>query len=391
MNVLEEFLSPLMGSLGEFAPQFVGALVVLLIGWLVAHLVGRGVRKLIALSGVSERLGSAGDEAGERLRIEDIVGRFAYYLVLFFVLVFVLNSLGYGAVLDPVKAMYDSLLSAVPNLIGAVFIGFIGYVVASIVASLAEMGGEGLERLMARGGITGIDVSRILHIVVFVLVFAPALLAAFEKLDMAIVSEPATQMLRDLLAAIPKVLAAAVILLVAFVAGRIVSHLTTQVLAGVGADDLPARLGTAGLFQRTSFSTVAGHLVFVFIMLTASVTAAERLEFALLSNALGQVLTFAGSILVGLVILAVGQWLAGLAYRGLTEAGSSLAPVVRFAILGLVLAMGLKAMGLADDIVNLAFGLTLGALAVAFALAFGLGGREAAGAQVSAWLERSRH
>ena len=46
--------------------------------------------------------------------------------------------------------------------------------------------------------------------------------------------------------------------------------------------------------------------------------------------------------------------------------------------MGLVLAMGLRAMGIADSIVNLAFGLTLGSVAVAFALAFGLGGRQPA-------------
>ena len=50
--------------------------------------------------------------------------------------------------------------------------------------------------------------------------------------------------------------------------------------------------------------------------------------------------------------------------------------------------MGLRAMGIADSIVNLAFGLTLGAIAVAFALAFGLGGREAAGRLMSRWLDK---
>ena len=67
-----------------------------------------------------------------------------------------------------------------------------------------------------------------------------------------------------------------------------------------------------------------------------------------------------------------------------------LAGIARFAILGLVLAMGLRAMGLADDIVNLAFGLTLGAIAIAVALSFGLGGREAAGKQMEHWLGRLR-
>jgi hypothetical protein len=52
--------------------------------------------------------------------------------------------------------------------------------------------------------------------------------------------------------------------------------------------------------------------------------------------------------------------------------------------------MGLREMGLAADIVNLAFGLTLGAIAVAFALSFGLGGRDAAGRQMDAWLSKLR-
>ena len=47
-------------------------------------------------------------------------------------------------------------------------------------------------------------------------------------------------------------------------------------------------------------------------------------------------------------------------------------------------------MGIADDIVNLAFGLTLGSVAIAVALSFGLGGREAAGRQMEFWLSKLR-
>ena len=53
--------------------------------------------------------------------------------------------------------------------------------------------------------------------------------------------------------------------------------------------------------------------------------------------------------------------------------------------------MGLRAMGIADDIVNMAFGLILGAVAVAFAVSFGLGGREAAGKQMEYWLSNLRN
>ncbi len=92
-------------------------------------------------------------------------------------------------------------------------------------------------------------------------------------------------------------------------------------------------------------------------------------------------IAFGANIILGAIILFIGFWLAniiaGVVER--SEQGSQfLANIVRVLIMGLVLAMGLKAMGIADSIVNLAFGLTLGAVAVAFALSFGLGGQEAA-------------
>jgi hypothetical protein len=97
-------------------------------------------------------------------------------------------------------------------------------------------------------------------------------------------------------------------------------------------------------------------------------------------------------VLLGLVIFVVGYWLANLAATAIQRANRDdsvgLARIAKVAILGLVIAMGLRAMGVADDIVNLAFGLVLGAVAVAVALAFGLGGREAAGAVARRWAEQ---
>ena len=103
---------------------------------------------------------------------------------------------------------------------------------------------------------------------------------------------------------------------------------------------------------------------------------------------------FGGDVLLGAVILAIGFWLATLVHTAIArssgEHAQNLARIARLAILGLVIAMGLRAMGIADDIVNLAFGLTFGAVAVAVALSFGLGGREAAGRQMEYWLSKLR-
>jgi uncharacterized protein HemX len=64
--------------------------------------------------------------------------------------------------------------------------------------------------------------------------------------------------------------------------------------------------------------------------------------------------------------------------------------IVRFAIIGVFIAFGLHTMGIAQDIVTMAFGAILGAIAIAFALAFGLGGREAAGKQMEHFFEKMR-
>ena len=120
----------------------------------------------------------------------------------------------------------------------------------------------------------------------------------------------------------------------------------------------------------------------------------HRLGFVRMADLVSAFTQFGGSVLLGSVMIAVGFWLSNLAYEAIVRVygnrSLAIANVARFAILGLVIAMGLREMGLAEDIVNLAFGLTLGAIAVAVALSFGLGGREAAGRQMEHWLSRWR-
>jgi hypothetical protein len=124
------------------------------------------------------------------------------------------------------------------------------------------------------------------------------------------------------------------------------------------------------------------------------VEAANRLGFYQVRDVVTLFIKFGGDVLLGGLILVIGFWLANIAYNAIAKASgprsAGLARVAQIAILGLVIAMGLRAMGIADDIVNLAFGLTLGAVAVAVALSFGLGGREAAGKQMEYWLSKLR-
>ena len=105
---------------------------------------------------------------------------------------------------------------------------------------------------------------------------------------------------------------------------------------------------------------------------------------------LAQVTALGSKVIFGTLIIVVGIFLArivaNLVGSGTGEGGFG-QTIVRYAIIALFTAIGLTFMGLADQIVMMAFGLILGAAAVATALAFGLGGRDAAARVLERWSE----
>ncbi len=105
-------------------------------------------------------------------------------------------------------------------------------------------------------------------------------------------------------------------------------------------------------------------------------------------------LVFAGKVIIGLIITMIGVYLANLAAKTIQASKAAqahlLATAARIAIIGLAASMALGHLGLAENIINLAFGILLGSLAVGAALAFGLGGREAAARKLEEWLRKGR-
>jgi hypothetical protein len=94
---------------------------------------------------------------------------------------------------------------------------------------------------------------------------------------------------------------------------------------------------------------------------------------------------------LGLIIFAIGIFLANLAYKAVMTSGKAQAKILalaaQIAILVFASAMALLQMGVANDIINLAFGLLMGAIAIAVALSFGLGGKEIAAREIEKWLQ----
>jgi hypothetical protein len=140
-------------------------------------------------------------------------------------------------------------------------------------------------------------------------------------------------------------------------------------------------------------SKMVGSGVFIAIVIFGLMEAFRQLNFAYGSRIMAEVLTLFGQVVFGAIIIAAAVAIAQLIAKTIKAGGGAgaefTASLTRIAIIVLGTAIGLRFMGLADDIINLAFGLILGAIAVAFALAFGLGGREPAGKVVQRLLGKA--
>ncbi|MCP5097305.1 MAG: mechanosensitive ion channel, partial [Chloroflexi bacterium] len=199
------------------------------------------------------------------------------------------------------------------------------------------------------------------------------------------ISEPATRMLTTIINVIPSIAGAIIVLVVSYYIGKLVGNLVADLLKGVGVDSWPEKLGLNYTGSRT-VSELIGYLILVGVMLFATLSAAELLGSAFLTDILATFIGFTGQVVLAVIIFAIGLYLANLARNVIVSTGGNranfTANVARVAILVLAGAMGLRQLGVADDIVNLAFGIMLGALGIAAALAFGLGSREVAGREV---------
>lgn len=389
MEYLTNLSNTFSERIGSILPGILGALLVLIIGLIIAGGVRKLVTRLFKKTNIDERLGS---KISADFNLGKFIATLAYYLIVIFVLLLVLDLMGVKNVLEPLQNMLNDFLSYIPNIVAGGIIGFVGYILAKLASEGVGFIANSLEKISDRAGFTGqINLTNIVKQIVFLFVFIPILIIALDALKMDAISEPASEMLGTMMSSIPRILAAAIILAVFYIVGRYIVSIVVELLQNLGADNFAKNMGLGSMLgENTSISKLIGNIAFFFLMFAGIMSAVEKLEMTQISEILNQVFQISGKIFFGLIIMAIGNYVATLAGNAMSksESNKGLASIVRFAVLGIFVAISLHTMGIAESIVNLAFALTLGAVAVAFALSFGLGGREAAGKQMDKFFDR---
>lgn len=401
LTIITEPLNQLLVQLFLYAPRVLGAAILLLIAWIVASLMRAVVTRGLRLARVDDLLRRAGEEDSGRPLL-DALGDVVFWLVIVVFLPAVLGALALEGLLTPVQGAIDQVLGFLPNIFAAALILIVGWLVARIVQRIvtALLAGVGTDRFSAQVGLARVlgeqRLSALLGLLVYALILIPVLIAALDALRLVALTGPATNMLAIVLQALPSIFGAALLLILAYVIGRIVAGLATNLLAGLGFDRVPARLGMTRTPEpggRTP-SEIVGYLILVVIMLFATIEGFRLLGFTLVSELVAQFLVFGAQVAVGLVIFALGLFLADVAADAIRgsriDRSGLLATAARISIVVLASAMALRQMGLAPEIVNLAFGIVLGAIAIAAAIAFGFGGRDIAAEELRDWVRQAK-
>ena len=419
LTAVSQPLNTFLTQITSFLPRLAAALIWLGIAWVLATVAKMAVSRVMRTFSVDERLNQeVGTASTERpLLLSDTVANALYWFIFLLFLPLILEALQLQQALLPVNNLLNQILAAIPKILEAVLIGFVGWLLAMVVRRIVTnlLAAAGADGLGARFGISrtsgGQSLSWIVGTIVYVLILIPTAIAALNALDIQAISQPAVAMLNDILSAVPKIFTAALILAVAYILGRWIGDLVTNILRGIGFNNVFSWLGVqpkqplrltpssidpdATLLQEPELpartpSEFVGIVVQVGIMLFAVVAATDVLGIPALTAIVSGIVLVAGRVLSGLVVFAIGLYLANLAFSLIASSGTRqarlLGQAARFAIIAFVAALALQQMGIGSDIVNLAFGLLLGAIAVGIALAFGLGGREIAADQIREWL-----
>ncbi len=363
--------------------------LVLIVGRIIAKFVAQMLSKALKGAKLDEKLNL------KDFSLADFLSKLVYYLLMIIVLMVALEILGVKQVLDPLKDMTQKVFSYIPNLIVAGLIAYIGYFLAKVVSEAVSLIGDSLLKLAPKLGLSkDVDIVAICKKVVFVLVFIPILIIAVNALDIAIITNPTTVMLNKFFLAIPNILAACIILFIGVVVAKLVSGLLKGLLESLNMNKLTETIGLNKVLGQTNLPALISNVVFFLIIYFSVIEAFAQLEFVSLVAVLNNLLIVFGKIAFGLLILLVGNVVANFVskiYNNGENPNKFVGAILKGAILVIFLTMGLYSMGIAESIVQLAFGLALGALAVAFALSFGLGGREVAGEEMKDFFKKLKN
>ncbi len=356
------------------------AVVVLIVAFIVAGFVKSLILKLFnkgKIKNFMDKIDGDGDGTG----VIVFIGKLVYLFVFLLFVPVIFDLLGMEAMTYPITTLLNTVWGYVPNIVAAVIILVVGSMIAKLVRQLLVPVFDkiNVNKLQEKAGIevSGADkLSSTLAYIVYVLILIPMIIMALDVLDISVISQPAVYMLNTIFAFIPSIFVGLVIIVIGCILAKFIGQIVTRLIASAGLDAKISKLVEKDT-QKFNLSKFAGVIVQVAVVIFFVVEGLNVLQLDVLSNIGEVIIGYMPAVLGAVLIFAACFFASAVVEKALSKNGyKTLAVVAKVAILTVGAFMILSQLGIAAEIVNTAFKLILAALAIAFAVAFGIGGKD---------------
>ena len=373
------------------------AVILLVIAFIVAGIARWLVKKLLSktkLNEVEEKanvnpLGAPDTSVKTKMSLGSFIANLVYFIVFMLFVPGIFSSLGVMGVSDPITAFLVTILSYLPNIIGAAIVLAVGILIASLVRMLLVPVFEKLRinKLQEKAGMEVTDeakLSQTLAFIVYVLILIPVVIIALDVLDISVISEPAQGMLAIVISFIPNIVAALILIWLGMLIGKFAGALVRKLIASSGVDKKIRDMIGEEKFPKFVFSAAVGTVVQILVDIFFVVQGLSVLNLTVFDEIGLTIIHYLPNVVAAALIFGIAFLLANGVEKLLTKNGfKTYGKIAHVAIMIVAVFMILNQLGIATVLVNTAFILALGAVAVAFAISFGIGGRDFAKKQLS--------
>lgn len=261
--------------------------------------------------------------------------------------------------LEPLKELVTMVAVFLPRILGVLVLLLIAWILAKVLRSVVRKVLRAVkvdERLGKGGDIKDekqFPVAQGTGTAVYWLVWLFFGLAILQLLGVEGILGSVVILFEKIFSAIPNIIGAVIVLVIFYFLGRLLARWVTKFLTSIRFNEIPVKLGLAkqSIEGQWTPASIVGYIVLVLIMLFAVIMAADLLEFTIVSELVSQFTGFFGLVILAVIILGIGIFLANLAANMLRSRSQALASAVRISIMVLVIAIALRTMGFANEII----------------------------------------
>ncbi|MBQ8992158.1 mechanosensitive ion channel [Candidatus Saccharibacteria bacterium] len=379
-------LSKFWDNITRGLPDVVVALIVMIIAFLVAWLAKKITLKLLNAVGLERAMKKAGVDEDNRKKSVGFVGQLVYLVVFLLFLPGIFEKLGLNNIAEPIVNMMNVFMTYLPNIVAALIILIIGLFVAKLVKGLLipifkKLGIDSWLKKIGYAEAEDVEISVVLATIIYVLILVPVVIASLNALKIEAISKPAINMLDQMIVFLPRIAVAVAIIFIGRFIAKLVFMLLDQILKSVGLDKLTQNIFTTSgtkVNEKFSLSKLVANVVRAIVIIFFVVEALNTLQLEVLTNIGHSVISYMPYAISALIILGVaviaGNFIEKYLMKKLTVTQGT-AVLAKVAVIAVGVFITLYQMGVAPTMVNSAFIIVLGAFGVAFAIAFGIGGK----------------